>query len=558
MHNRNKSESYKGLIGILLLLLIGILPVSGQDIPLRDSLLNASAQAPSDSLRIAALHSLANPKLSNGTDEIIDFANRALELSRKNGFSSAEAYSLMTLGNAYHEKGDYPLSIDFYWNAVRIFEKTGNKNYYARTLTNIASIYNYEASYEKAVETFQKALGIAKEIGDVQMESSILVNMGSSYTRSGDTVKAIALTNEACRLAQESGNLRALRYAYNNLSVLYAGKRDFDKAIELQKKIINNTDKSDNYLMSLACINMVSLFREKNDFDSALYFAHQALDYSKQHGSESRISQVYQNLSTLYMTKGDSATALSYYLKADEIKEKLFNQDNSRKIVELTQKYENEKAVLRTERLRIIRQFFIAFSIVLLGFLIWVFVQYKKVKRQNALLTQKSLKEAHMEQQADEISSTSRENITQAADAVVEIELQEAAEASINELVVEDNTNLEWIHKELKRQMRSKKLFLDPALNLEKLGRSIGTNRTYLSQCINQNYGGFNSYINKLRINEFIRIASKKKKGSFTIEEIALTCGFASISPFRAAFKKSTGLSPRVFLANLDKEDLNA
>ncbi len=525
----------------------------GQNTAFKDSLIDLAKNSEVDSLRVKALHSLSNPGVSN-TDQIMDYAQQALDLSRRNNWKGKEALSLMLLGNAYHEKGDYPQSIDYYWEAVRLFEETGNKNFYARTLTNIASIYNYEASYAKALETFEKALAIAREIQDGQMESGILVNMGSSYTRSGDTAKAIALTNEASRLAQESGDIRTLRYAYNNLSVLYAHQRKYDKAIELQRKIINSTDKSDNYLMSLACINMVSLFREKKDFDSALYFAHQALDHSNQHGSESRISQVYENLATLYMAIGDSAAALNYYMRADKIKEELFNQENSREIVELTQKYENEKAVLRMERLRIVRQSFIAFSIILMIFLIWVFVQYKKVKRQNALLTQKSLREAQNEELFEnDASRTSNE----AADAKSEA-FTAIPPAKEEEIAIEDNTNLEWIHKELKRQMRSKKLFLDPALNLEKLGRSIGTNRTYLSQCINQNYGGFNSYINKLRINEFIRIASKKKKGSFTIEEIALTCGFASISPFRAAFKKSTGLSPRVFLANLDKEDLNA
>ena len=551
MHNRHISICIKMIWVLILIFSVSYFSI-GQDNVIRDSLIEIINNSSNDSVKINALHSITQPKINKGTDQIINYAQQALELSRKTKWEEKEALSLMLLGNAYHEKGDYPKSIDYYWEAVRIFEKIGSKNLYARTLTNIASIYNYETSYKKALETFQKALDIAREIKDEQMESGILLNMGSSYIRAGDTAQAVIYTREASDLALKTANFRNLQYSYNNLSVIYAGKKEYDKAISLQRKILNYADTTDNYLMSLAFINLASLYREKKDFDSALYFAHQALDASEQHGSESRIAQVYESLFTLYMAAGDSAEALKYYLKADEIKNDLFNQENSRKIMELTQQYENEKALLRMARMKLIRQFFIVFSIVLLAFLVWVFVQYKRVKRQNVLLTQKSLKEARFEEEIDETDQ--KVLLRPAAAATTEAYAETAEKETHDGQFEDDNANLDRVLKELKRQMRSEKLFLDPALNLEKLGRSIGTNRTYLSQCINQNYGGFNSYINKLRINEFIRRASKKKSGSFTIEELAMACGFASISPFRAAFKKNTGLSPKVFISNLENE----
>jgi AraC-like DNA-binding protein len=94
------------------------------------------------------------------------------------------------------------------------------------------------------------------------------------------------------------------------------------------------------------------------------------------------------------------------------------------------------------------------------------------------------------------------------------------------------------------------KLFLDSALNIEKLAAKINTPMQYLSQAINQ-YRAMNFYelIASYRI-EYAKIllrAEPKKN----IMNIAMDAGFNAKSTFNQTFKKFTGMTPSEFKKRL-------
>ena len=92
------------------------------------------------------------------------------------------------------------------------------------------------------------------------------------------------------------------------------------------------------------------------------------------------------------------------------------------------------------------------------------------------------------------------------------------------------------------------KLYLDPNLSLVKLSQKLNTNRTHLSQIINEYYNAsFNDYINELRVKEICRLLLATHDKNITIDHILTNSGFSSKSPFYSAFKKFTGVTPDVF-----------
>lgn len=92
----------------------------------------------------------------------------------------------------------------------------------------------------------------------------------------------------------------------------------------------------------------------------------------------------------------------------------------------------------------------------------------------------------------------------------------------------------------------AKQLYLQHDLTLQQLANAIGTNRTYLSSYFAQQSITYNAYINRLRIDHFIRlyhenIASLQpivSSRSITAIKLAQQSGFYSYSTFSAAFKK--------------------
>lgn len=98
-------------------------------------------------------------------------------------------------------------------------------------------------------------------------------------------------------------------------------------------------------------------------------------------------------------------------------------------------------------------------------------------------------------------------------------------------------------------------LFLEPDLNVIKLSRMIGTNRTYLSNSINQHTGlNFSQYINKKRIDD--AKTNIKDNPHLTINEIALKSGFGSVSGLIRAFRDFENTTPNKYKETLIQNDV--
>ena len=91
--------------------------------------------------------------------------------------------------------------------------------------------------------------------------------------------------------------------------------------------------------------------------------------------------------------------------------------------------------------------------------------------------------------------------------------------------------------------MRTEELYLNPKLTIEELANAIGTNRTYLSNYLNnQLNSNFYEYVNAYRIKK--ASAMLISDDIENLEIIAEKCGFNSLSTFRRAFIKETGKTP--------------
>lgn len=94
----------------------------------------------------------------------------------------------------------------------------------------------------------------------------------------------------------------------------------------------------------------------------------------------------------------------------------------------------------------------------------------------------------------------------------------------------------------------NRQLFLTPGLTINDIATKLGTNRTYISQLVNDNYHmPFPDFLNNLRIDyaEQYILHNREAKQN----EVAQACGFPSASSFNVTFKKITGVTPRIWLA---------
>ena len=93
-------------------------------------------------------------------------------------------------------------------------------------------------------------------------------------------------------------------------------------------------------------------------------------------------------------------------------------------------------------------------------------------------------------------------------------------------------------------------LYLQHDMTLAQLAKSIGTNRYYLSQYFSSLDMNYNTYINDLRINQFVGLSREAldTQRSFTVQQLALESGYRSYTTFSDAFKRKMGLSVRSWM----------
>ncbi len=101
----------------------------------------------------------------------------------------------------------------------------------------------------------------------------------------------------------------------------------------------------------------------------------------------------------------------------------------------------------------------------------------------------------------------------------------------------------------MERMFSEKEIYLDPTLNINELARQLGTNRTYISNYLNQQlHTTFYEYVNQWRIR---RAKYMLEHTDLTLDQIADKSGFNSQSSFRRYFAASTGATPSAYRKRL-------
>lgn len=96
------------------------------------------------------------------------------------------------------------------------------------------------------------------------------------------------------------------------------------------------------------------------------------------------------------------------------------------------------------------------------------------------------------------------------------------------------------------------RLYQNPELSLTDVAKQLNSNVALISKAINQGFGlNFNDFINDYRIEAVKQSFENGEHKKTTLLGIAFDCGFNSKATFNRAFKKSTGLSPKEFLAKI-------
>jgi len=480
---------------------------------------------------IYILHSKNSDKLI--TEYLIDQKNK-----NKN---NTEIQSVLFAGEAlyYSLNMDYFKAIEKYETALNITKDLSNKTIY---LDRIGVIYFEVRKYKESVQFLEAAL---KNMNEIKIESSSIsaakyivpADLGASYLNLKDYKSAITYLQYALNSPELIPINKAV--VYNNLGLAYLSIDSLEKADFYLKKAIPIFDNLKVRNEKLAALNCkAELFRRRKQWNQLSTVINEISKLSKDVKDYYIVYDSYKLLSGYYEKSGKYKESNEYLKKWITTNDSINSREVVTKMKEFEFKYETKKKEqLIALQLNTIKDknLLLALSIIagslIFAALLVIFILYRIRNKAYKQLVYQSLQ------------NTSNAQLLKIEEPTDEVDVTEIK--SINSVL--DESLKSHIEVSLNKQIDSK-IYLEPNIILKTLAEKCDTNRSYLSQFINERYNmNFNTFINTLRINEAKQILSDKDN-NIPLKELYLRLGFNTYSVFNEAFKKHVGVTPAFYL----------
>ena len=294
-------------------------------------------------------------------DSIFFYADYINHAGVKAPYPVAKVMALRLYGFYFENKGNFDKAIDYYLQALAEAKSRGDIEHEVNALTDLAVVYTSDMKQpQKAKDLYLACVDLNRQMGDGNSLLSSYVNLGAIYDRLGLYDSALYFLQEGVKIgkpleAKDSADLTSL---YNNLGNTYYYKKLYDKAIFYfrnnyihdQTKYALNKDADIWYDV----LNLSDTYTEMGLFDSAGKYGELALQYARELGSRSKLSDSYQNLSKLFQRRGNYKKAWEYQSQWYQLDTALVNGETYKSIAELEKKYESrqreaEKRLLQSE-----------------------------------------------------------------------------------------------------------------------------------------------------------------------------------------------------------------
>jgi serine phosphatase RsbU (regulator of sigma subunit) len=225
------------------------------------------------------------------------------------------AISYFLVGRLYTALGNYAKSEEFLVKAEKIYEQLNEKGGQVLVWGSIGGIYDKQNRYEKAIECYIKALAIAKENGNNGGEvTDNYIRLGNIYYR---------------RASEHDGTSRK---KYNE---------DYDIALEYAIHALELSNIQQYEIGKVNCYTLMgNVYRQQGKNDKATVFLNKALSLTR---SPSIKIIILEGLYLTQLKQQDYKGAFTYYQHCVQLRDSLYNTQNTLKYAQLGDSYEEDK-----------------------------------------------------------------------------------------------------------------------------------------------------------------------------------------------------------------------
>lgn len=518
-------------------------------------------------------------------EDLPSLLRSSLRLYRQSEDDRLNAKGSMYAGFAYGLTDKADSSEAFFAEALRLAETTEDPEIIA-TVHNFKGLtaLNSNADYYRAILEFSEGLDAARSIPDSEIYSILLANIAYTSWLRGDP-EGMHYAQDCYQKGISTDNKFLIYIGAYTMAMFQYSLKEWDTALkyikEAEQTMSSDTDGTISETDKAACLNLYGkiclatgdmdnagkyleralstcmgssepcdlanvylsygyYYLQKGDQDKALGMFMQGVEAAGRQEDQIHLKELYKAIADVYYDKKDWYASLTYYRKFYGQALSLFDSEKERSLNELNVKYETLQKeneiqqhifhIQRQEKRIQLLAVCLLFAVILLAGTAYAFKKRRDYWTQIVRQTQNTLK-------AREELEDTRGRIPK------EEQPQKYSTSALSESMGDE------LFARLEKTMREERIYCDSGLSIQKLAELMGTNRTYMSQLINQHTGmNFNAYINKYRIEEAIRLISDTDR---PLKTIAYDLGFSSLSTFYTYFKKEIGLPPSQYRERL-------
>ena len=438
---------------------------------------------------------------------------------------------------------DYYRSLNYYREGSDIAERCGHRLLYCLLVANIAEVLTLR-NEEAGLEYAEKCYLLGRQNNDPYLIYCGAISMARNLCLNRKMEEAWRYTREADRLSK--------RYDFKNRSDIYntygeialeAG--DYMKAGLYYEQAIREHGFSQAAYVVFTYVGYGRALIAQKKYKSALEKLQIGKEISEKNITSLFRREVYLLLSACYDRLGEPKEALEYYKKYTAESFRLYNEDKERTEKELMVRYETEKRnkelaqknmLLQKEQNRVMALVGITFVVLIVVLLFYI--NYRRKNRLYKQIVRESVDWLAKERQFSKRIAEQEKQLQELIGKAGAVDGGRYSGSSLNK------DSQQELFGRLERLMQNDQVYKNSLFTREKMAELLGTNRTYLSQTINEQTGlTFTHYMNKYRIEEARRILADPQDDT-PIKAIAADLGFSSVTTFYTLFKAVVQMSP--------------
>jgi AraC-like DNA-binding protein len=455
----------------------------------------------------------------------------ALSVFEKNGNQDRHGWVLLDIANLYRDqRNNTKLATEYYHKAIAVFEKLNSEIGIVVARYCLGELFQNINQYPKALIEFTSARNLCKKIKNTHHEAICLWYLGHTYILKNDTANARLFFTELLTLSKVNEDIDGSARGYKGMAELAdLLNHPNEKIIYYLKALERYGVLNDQLSLTETLDKIADSYFLQGDLVNAIIYEEQALERSGNNKLVKLQKQALLKLSNYYEKQGFTVKANEALRRYMEIQSKevsksaeLIQKEYDLDLLKKDQQFKEEK--IQKQNVIIV-----VTVIVIVLFLVLLLVILFKNRRLNEAYQ-------HLFKSGIELNKKKQELI----------EIKSTAKYTGSTLNDEKQVDLMNAFTQL---MNDEKLYLENDLSLDNVAKRMNTNRTYLSQVINDQFNSnFSNLINEYRVREAQAILLDPDNKIYTIEAIALKVGFNSKSTFNQVFKKITGLTPSVYM----------